>query len=155
LKAPDLPFVIGVMGVGGPTESYEPSQQRVKTIHENFRNAMAAVASMDEFKGTVASVRTAAFWDMEVTALRARERELKPRVDEINARAKDGSLTREAAQAEVEGLYGEAFTPLELRVLRESVSNAEYHYLGSAKIMARIGRAFADAMADLMARPGR
>ena len=29
------------------------------------------------------------------------------------------------------------------------VSNAAYHYLGSAKIMARIGKAFAEAMIQL------
>ena len=38
------------------------------------------------------------------------------------------------------GLY----TPRELEILKGS-SNAEYHYNGSAKILGRIGKAFADA----------
>lgn len=40
------------------------------------------------------------------------------------------------------------FTDREREILEKGVSNAEYHYLGSAKIMACIGKAFADAMAE-------
>ncbi len=56
LNAPQLPFVIGVLGVGGPTSEYGPDQQRYKTIHDNFRAAMAAPAQLPEFKGNVATV---------------------------------------------------------------------------------------------------
>ena len=34
------------------------------------------------------------------------------------------------------------------REIMKGCSNAGYHYLGSAKIMAQIGRAFAEAMAE-------
>jgi len=34
-------------------------------------------------------------------------------------------------------------------VLDTGVSNAEYHYLGSAKILGGIGKGFADALAEL------
>ena len=37
----------------------------------------------------------------------------------------------------------------ELRLMTEGVSNAEYHYLGSAKILGRIGEAFAEAVHKL------
>jgi hypothetical protein len=40
----------------------------------------------------------------------------------------------------------EKFTPEELRRLRSGVSNGGYHYLGAAKIMAPIGKAYADAL---------
>ena len=65
LKAPDMKFVIGVMGVGGP----EKYAVRYVPIHGSFREAMAAPASMPEFKG-IAAVRTAPFWDMRLKNLR-------------------------------------------------------------------------------------
>ena len=34
-------------------------------------------------------------------------------------------------------------------ILQKGVSNAEYHYLGSSKIMAQIGKGFADAIVKL------
>lgn len=152
LTAPKLPFVIGVLGVGGPTSKYGPDQQRYKSIHQNFRDAMAAPAALPEFQGTVAAVLTENYWDMEVTALRAKERTLKPKVDEINKAVKDGTLTREAADAARQKLEAEAFTPRELVLLRDSVSNAEFHYLGSARIMSQIGKGFAEAMIQLGAK---
>ena len=42
----------------------------------------------------------------------------------------------------------EAFTPEELERLRRGVSNAAYHYLGAAKIMGPIGKAFAEALVE-------
>jgi alpha-galactosidase len=56
LNAPNLPFVIGVLGVGGPTSKYGPDQQRYKSTHQNFRDAMAAPAKLPEFNGNVATV---------------------------------------------------------------------------------------------------
>lgn len=149
LGVPELPFVIGVMGVGGPTAQCPPEEQRHRTVHQNFRDAMAAPASMPEFAGTVAAVLTERYWDQEVAALRRRERELKPRLDAINRAVKEGRKTPEQGRQEIEALYAETFTPRERELLQTSVSNAEYHYLGSARIMARIGQAFAQAMDEL------
>lgn len=150
LEVPQLPFVIGVMGVGGPTDSYGPDQQRYKAVHQNFRNAMAAPADLPEFKGSVVAVQTGDYWDMEFVALQTRERSIKPEVDELNRRVKEGELSSEAGKAAIEKLYTETFTPREMMILRESTSNAEFHYLGSARIMTRIGQAFADAMASVL-----
>ncbi|MDT8389326.1 MAG: sialate O-acetylesterase [Lentisphaeria bacterium] len=52
LDAPKMPFVIGVMGIGGKPEEDDP-----------FRKAMAAPAEMEECKGNVIAVRTANYWD--------------------------------------------------------------------------------------------
>ena len=41
------------------------------------------------------------------------------------------------------------FTDKELATLKAGTSNAEYHYLGSAKIMALIGKSFAEAIAEI------
>ncbi len=150
LAAPKLPFVIGVMGVGGPTDQYGPEQRRYQATHQNFRDAMAAPAALPEFQGDVAAVRTEKFWDTEVEALRKREKALKPKAEEIRNAMKDGKLGREEGQKALDRLYAENFSPEELELLRESVSNAEFHYLGSARIITRIGRAFAEAMAGML-----
>jgi hypothetical protein len=150
LSAPKLPFVIGVLGVGGPVEKYAPDQERYRGVHQNFRLAMAAPAAMPEFKGTVAAVLTENYWDMEVVELRAKEKTIKPKVDEINKQVKAGALTRENGKADEDKLYAETFTPRELQILKNSTSNFEFHYMGSAKIMAQIGKGFAETMVAMM-----
>ena len=150
LAAPQMPFVIGVMGVGGPLDEYPPEAQRHKPVHENFREAMAAPAALPEFEGTVTAVPTAPYWDMEVVALRTREEELKPQVDAIQARIKDGALDREEGEAMILDLYRVEFTARELMILQESTSNFDFHYMGSARIMAQIGKAFAEAMVAMI-----
>lgn len=150
LSAPKLPFVIGVMGVGGPVDQYRPDQQRYAGIHQNFRDAMAAPAALPEFQGNVATVLTEQFWDMQVVELRERERRIQPKLDEINRQVKDGQLTRDEADAALAEQYAGTFTPQELVILKESVSNADFHYMGSARIMAPIGKGFAEAMFQLM-----
>ncbi|HET6251764.1 MAG TPA: sialate O-acetylesterase [Tepidisphaeraceae bacterium] len=57
LNKPNLPIVIGVMGQDGD----KPAANMQK-----MRAAQAAPAAMDEFKGTVAAVPTAPFWDPTV-----------------------------------------------------------------------------------------
>ena len=61
---------------------------------------------------------------------------------------KNPSLTPAAKDAARQKAVAENFTPEELKRLK-GVSNGGYHYLGAAKIMAPIGKAFAEAMADL------
>lgn len=150
LSAPKLPFVIGVMGVGGPTDRYAPDQRRYQATHQNFRDAMAAPAALPEFQGNVAAVLTEKCWDMELQALREREKSIKAKAEEIRTAMKERKTGREEGQKALDRLYAETFTPTELELLRDSVSNAEFHYLGSARIMTRIGKAFADAMAGML-----
>jgi alpha-galactosidase len=149
LSAPHLPFVIGMMGVGGPTNLYTEKQQREKMVHQNFRNAMAAPAELPEFKGNVATVLTENFWDLEVVALRQKESTIKPQVDKIRQQIKEKQIGQAEGEAAIEKLYAELFTPRELVILRDSVSNADYHYMGSAKILAQIGKAFAETLFEL------
>ena len=150
LNTPKLPFVIGVMGVGGPTDKYGPDRQRYKAVHQNFRDAMAAPAKMPEFRDNVTAVLTENYWDMQVMALRNREKELKPQLDKISEAQKSGSLSRGEAQENRDALYAKTFTERELEILKGSTSNFDFHYMGSAGIMAQIGKGFADAMAELM-----
>jgi len=150
LSAPKLPFVIGVMGVGGPTDQYGPAQQRYKDIHQNFRDAMAAPAALAELQDNVAAVLTEKYWDMDVVNLREKEKAIKEQVDAINEKVKEGELSREEGKDAVDGLYAETFTDRQLMILKESTSNFDFHYMGSAKIIAQIGKGFAEAMAELM-----
>lgn len=104
LKTPNLPFVVGQMGV----EGMNPSANIKK-----FKAAQAAVMEMPEFKGNVALVATDAFWDTDAEAVF--KKGWREHLDEWN---KVGS-------------------------------DYPYHYLGSAKTMCKIGRAFGEAILEL------
>jgi hypothetical protein len=149
LAAPSLPFVIGVLGVGGPTSAYDESQRRYKPVHQNFRNAMAAPASLPEFKGNVATVLTEDYWDMEVVRLRAIETTIKPKVDAIKDAMKEKKVSRDEGQASIDKLYASTFSEAELTILQQSTSNQDFHYMGSAGIMAQIGKVFAESILEL------
>ncbi len=146
LNAPKLPFVIGVLGVGGPTAEYGPDQQRYTATHQNFRDAMAAPALLPEFKGNVAAVLAEKYWDRELTAAKAKENEIKQRAKKL---ATDGKLKPAEEKAALEKLRAEGLTERERLVLEKGISNLEFHYLGSAKILGGVGKGLAEAMAEL------
>lgn len=146
LSAPDLPFVIGVMGVGGPVAKYRPEQMRYAAVHQNFRDAMAAPAALPEFHGNVAVVLTENYWDMELAGLRVREAQVKQKAKQIQQEKK---LDREQAKASLDELLDSEFTKQERMVLEKGVSNFEFHYLGCAKILAQIGKGFAEAFENI------
>jgi alpha-galactosidase len=104
LKSPKLPFVIGQMGVGGPS-----ADSSVK----KFKEAQAAVMQVEEFKGNVALVKTDVFWDMDAEAVFRKG--WREHIDEWNKVGSDWP----------------------------------YHYLGSAKTLCAIGKAFGEAVLEL------
>jgi len=63
---------------------------------------------------------------------------------------KEGKLRREEGSVVLDKLYAETFNPRELLILKESTSNFDFHSMGSAKIAAQIGKAFAEAMVGMM-----
>ena len=146
LNAPKLPFVIGVLGVGGPTAEFGPDKQRNKTHKDNFRSAMAAPALLPEFKGNVAAVLTEKYWDQELSAARAKEDDLKQQVKKL---ATEGKMKPAEEKALLQKKLTKGLTERERQVLEKGVSNAEYHYLGSAKILGGVGKGLAEAMAEL------
>ncbi|MHB1423854.1 MAG: protein kinase domain-containing protein [Gemmataceae bacterium] len=105
LKTPQLPFVIGQMGVNNtnPLDKHEV----------NFRNQQAAVADLPEFAHNVKLVITDSFWDHEAHAVY--KRGWKEHLDEWDPVGSD----------------------------------FPYHYLGSAKTICQIGKAFGEAMVEL------
>ena len=144
LSAPKMPFVIGVMGTGGPVANYTGGALRYKSTHDNFRKAMAAPAALPEFKGNVAAVLTEKYWDMELDAVAQKGGELKAK---SRALSKSG-MSREEQKAALEKFRAELYTPRDLELLK-GITNAAYHYLGSPKIMAQIGKGFAEAILEM------
>ena len=143
LKAPKLPFVIGVMGAGGPIAKYGQEQKRYAGIHGEFRKAMAAPAKLSEFKGNVTAVFTENYWDLQLSELVNRNGKVNAKRRELS---NDQTLTREQRDKIIADLTAKLFTKKELKILEVGTSNAAYHYLGSAKILAQIGKAFANAL---------
>lgn len=143
LSAPQMPFVIGVMGVGG--ERDQP---------EYFREAMAAPAALPEFKGNVAAVQTAPFWDKPLGALDAKFGQIKQmayylKIKHKDHANKDGNMTPQQQQAYLKDYRAKLISPEEEAMWQRGASNAGYHYLGCGKTMALIGRAFAQAMLEM------
>ncbi len=156
--APKMPFVIGVMGVGGVKDTPDP-----------FRQAMAAPASMPEFKGSVAAVKTAPYWDKSLAAISAKHAKMKvgyylrkggfpasamakfyPLAYELRKEywdtlPKDRKMTKADQDAYLKEYRAKLISPAEDAMWKRGASNAGYHYYGSAKILAQIGQAFAKA----------
>jgi len=143
LGAPAMPFVIGVMGTGGDLDRKPPT--RYTPIHRSFREAMAAPASLAEFKGNVIAVLTEKSWDHQLGELDARWGKVKQKSRELS---KDASLNKEQQKADLDKYVAELFTPEEKKIREAGISNFGFHYMGSAKIFARIGEAFAKALLE-------
>ena len=141
LNSPNLPFVIGVMGAGGPTDLYGPRQQRYKNTHQYFRDSMAAPASLPEFRGNVTAVLTEKYWDPELDAVDQKRGELRSKEKEL----KESGLSKKEISEQLKSIENKLFTARD-RELLKGITNADYHYKGSAKIMAQIGKAFAEAL---------
>lgn len=138
-----MPFVIGVMGLNGLNP---PKNETV------FHMAQAAPASLPEFRGNVAAVETTPFWDDDLASLQRRDVSLWKKQDAAAAEAqkKNPKLTGEEFQAAKDQvLFDNDFTPEDLKRCRIGVGDLGYHYMGAAKILAPIGKAFAVAMVEL------
>ena len=149
LNAPEMPFVIGVLGVGGPVEKYdEVTKRRYGKIHQNFRDAMAAPASMDEFKGNVSAVLTENFWDHKLEELKGRGGKVKAKQKELD---KDSSLSKEEKKKIIADFRANLYTEEE-KVYLTGSSNQGFHYNGCGKIFAQIGEAFAKANYEMLSK---
>jgi alpha-galactosidase len=110
LAAPQLPFVIGVLGVGGESENAA------------FRKAMAAPASMPEFTGNVVAVPTAPFWDADIAAAEPKKGEYDRIVGTAHALKPDGTMDRDRKWDQYWKPIGK--TPPEEQVWRFTAVNA-------------------------------
>jgi hypothetical protein len=136
LNAPNMPAVIGVMGIGGLD---------VEGDIGRFQKAQAAVAEKPEFKGNVIAVQTGKYWDHDLAALSIKSHQVN---QHMNVLKHDQGLEGEALKNAFAEYRAKNITPEEEAILKIAVSDGDFHYLGSGKIMAGIGRGFAEALAE-------
>ena len=146
IGAPKMPFVIGVLGVDGLKASDNTKA---------FREAMAAPASLPEFKGNVMAVETAPFWSEELGAIAAKKEKVSQMRYLLNSKHKDhanadGKMTEEQKREHLKEFEAKLISPAEAAMWKRGASNAGYHYLGCAKTFALIGQAFANATLEMM-----
>ncbi len=139
-NARQMPFVIGVMGVGG-----------LKDKPDYFRQAMAAPTALPEFKGNVFAVETAPYWDTALGAIEKKKEKVRQmayylRSQHKNYANKNGDMNQVEQRDFLDKYRARTITPEDERLWKQGASNAGYHYLGSAKTMALIGKAFAEAL---------
>jgi alpha-galactosidase len=144
--APKMPFVIGVLGVGGARAGQDVV---------NFRDAMAAPASLPEFKGNVIAVPTAPFWSEELGAIDKKREKVSQMSYFLNSKHKDhanadGKMTDAEKREYLKKFEAEVISPAEAAVWKRGASNAGYHYLGCAKTFALMGKAFAEVTLTMM-----
>jgi Carbohydrate esterase, sialic acid-specific acetylesterase len=140
--APKMPFVIGVLGVGGKDANPQTLE---------FRKAMAAPASLPEFHGNVIAIQTAPFWSEELGAIEAKRGELRQMRQFLDSKNKnhanaDGKMTEDQKREYMTKFEADLISPAEAAMWARGASNQGYHYLGCAKTFAVMGKAFAEAL---------
>ncbi|MBL8828604.1 MAG: hypothetical protein JNM18_16600 [Planctomycetaceae bacterium] len=146
LRVPQLPFVIGVLGVGG-------AKANPQTIE--FRKAMAAPAALPEFRGNVAAVETAPFWSEELGAIDDKRQQIRQMSYFLNSKHKDhanadGKMTEPQKRDYLKQYEAKLISPAEEAMWKRGASNFGFHYLGCAKTFALMGKAFAEANLELL-----
>ncbi|EMI15272.1 protein containing DUF303, acetylesterase putative [Rhodopirellula maiorica SM1] len=145
LAAPKMPFVIGVMGVGG---------EKANADNLMFREAMAAPASLPEFRGNVTAVPTSPYWDEPLAAIQekydsVRQMRYLLRTKNKNHANADGAMSDQEQREFLKKFEAELISPEEVALRKRGASNAGYHYLGCAKTFAMMGDALADAILQM------
>ncbi len=140
--APEMPFVIGVMGVGGKNADAD---------NLAFRQAMTAPSLLPEFKGTVFAVPTSPFWSEELALIDEKRQQVRQMGHFLNSKHRDhanadGHMTEEDKRAFLKDFESKLITPADLALWERGASNAGYHYLGCAKTFALMGKAFAETL---------
>lgn len=141
LGAPKMPFVIGVLGVGG---------KNANAGVVAFREAMGAPALLPEFKGNVIAVPTAPFWPEELGAIADKHEQVRGMAFALknknkNGPNRDGTMTARQQKEYLEKFEAGLISPAEAALWKRGASNAGYHYLGCARTFALMGKAFAEA----------
>ncbi len=145
-NVPKMPFVIGVMGVGGTKAGADIVA---------FREAMTAPSLLPEFAGNVSAVQTAPFWSMELGAIADKHDKVNQMRYFLDSKHKDhpnadGHMTEAQKQEHLKEFEAKLISPAEVAVWKRGASNAGYHYLGCAKTFALMGKGFAEATLAMM-----
>jgi len=151
-KVPNLPVVLGELGVGG---------EKADKNMIDFRAAQAKIATAPELKGTVSYVRTAPFWYPALDEL-PRERDVEGgrvrRTVEAQIKEQMKGKPESSDRKKMEQLVNEAVD----KALKEDaeyqkakkecdrhVCNWYCHYQGSARVYCMVGYSLAEAMIKL------
>ncbi len=152
-KVPNLPVVIGELGVGG-----EKADQDMM----DFRAAQAKIEASPELKGTLGYVRTAPFWYSKLDELagkmeseEARVRSLvEPKITkrmknkpEMKDSEKMEELINEAAEKAME--TDAAYQKVK-KEADKHIAHWGCHYHGSATVYSMVGYSLAEAMKPLL-----
>ena len=140
LNAPKMPAIIGVIGIGGVNEPGNIGR---------LQQAQMAVAQKPEFKGNVIAVETGKYWDHELAALVQKAGKVN---EQTGVFRYEQGLEGEALKNAIAEYRAKNITPEEELILKTAVSDGDFHYLGSGKIMVGIGRGFAEALAQILGK---
>jgi alpha-galactosidase len=136
-NAPKLPVVVGELT--GPWVKAEGHYALV-------REAQSAATKREEFKGNVAAMRSEKYWDLELSAAKAKDDAIKQKAKKT---ATVDKLKPADEKAAMEKMRQEGLSERERQILEKGISNFEFHYLGSAKILGGIGKGLAESMVEL------
>ena len=112
---------------------------------------------MPEFRGNVAAVQTAPYWDTALANIEAKHSKIAgmryflrtKHKDHVN---RDGGMTQQEQQAYLREYRANLVTPEDDAFWKRAASHQGYHYFGSAKALGQIGKAFAEAMLKMEAK---
>lgn len=151
LKAPDLPFIVGVLGVYGT----EPDRRRFDKglpVTAFRKTQFDAVEQYDRrvppsIRGKVIAVDSGPYYELGLSDIYWKRR----LTGQWKRRLQQGQMSKAQYQEECarHGFGDGALTPEEQATWDRCASNAEYHYLGSGKTFLRFGQALARAMLEL------
>jgi len=154
-KVPNLPVVMGELGVGGENADKNMA---------DFRAAQAQIATCPELKGTLGYVRTAPFWYPELDELPRKMESEEQRVRKaaaVRLKEQPKDQPESTDPKKMEQLVKEAgdkaleIDPAYQRAKKESdrhVCNWYCHYQGSARVYCMVGYSLAEAMKPLLQR---
>ena len=153
-KVPNMPVVIGELGVGGENEK--------ANAPDGFRAAQAKIAKCPELKGTVGYVRTAPFWypalDEMPAKMNAEENRIRNKVKAQIAEEMKGKPASSDAK-QMATLVNNAIGKAQKEDAEYQRFKAEYdkvishwdcHYWGSARVYCMVGYSLAEAMKPLL-----
>ena len=153
LDAPTMPFIVGILGVYGTDPDSRKWDKRLPV--SLFRKAQfAAVEQYDRkaaagYRGNVVAVDSGPYYELELSDIYWKRRRQRL-INNWKQRVEQGKMTPEQVKKEY-ARYG--FEEGEMTVTAQEqstwdrcASNAEYHYLGSAKTFVRFGKALAEAI---------
>ena len=152
-KVPNMPAVVGELGVGG---------EKVDKNLLDFRAAQAKIATAPELKGTVGYVRTAHFWYPELDELPAKMEAEEQRVRtavaaKLNEQLKDMPESKDSEKMEQliretgdKALKEDAAYQQAKKECDKHVCNWGCHYQGSARVYCMVGFSLAEAMKPLL-----